>query len=92
MQASIVLVSGGLGLAALWLNGDWRWIAGAMLILLNWPYTIVGIRPTNHRLDAIADDKADGTSRALIEQWGRLHAGRTALGAAATAAYLSALS
>ncbi len=59
MQGSIALVSGGLGLAALWLNGDWRWIAGAMLIPLNWPYPIVGIRATNHRLDAIADDKAD---------------------------------
>ncbi len=92
MQASLALLSGGLGLAALWLNSDWRWLAGAVLILLNWPYTIIGIRPTNHRLEAIANDKADATSRALIEQWGRLHAGRTALGAVATAAYLWALS
>ena len=47
--------------------------------------------PTNNQLNAIAADKADATSRALIEKWGRLHAGRTALGIAATAVYLWAL-
>jgi len=91
MQASLALVSGALGLAALWASGDWRWLAGAMLILINWPYTLSVIRPTNDKLNAIAADKADAASRALIEKWGWLHAARTALGIAATAAYLWAL-
>jgi len=92
MQASLAVISGLLGLAALWSSGDWRWLAGAALILANWPYSILGILPTNNRLKAIANEKADATSRALIEKWGRLHAVRTGLGVAASAAYLWALS
>jgi uncharacterized membrane protein len=32
MQASLVIVSGVLGLVAAWQTKDWRWIIGAMLI------------------------------------------------------------
>jgi hypothetical protein len=32
MQASLVIVSGVLGLVAAWKTKDWRWIIGAMLI------------------------------------------------------------
>ena len=44
--------------------------------------------PTNHKLDAITDSDAGPESRALIVTWGGLHAVRTALGIAATLAYL----
>jgi Domain of unknown function (DUF1772) len=91
MQASLAVISGVLGLLAAWLTGDWRWIVGAALIVANWPYTLLGIMPTNHKLNAIANDRADSQSRALIEGWGRLHANRTALGCAAVLAYLWAL-
>ncbi len=91
MQASLAVASGLLGLAAAWLTWDWRWIVGAMLILANWPYTLVGILPTNKQIEAIADDAAGPASRSLIETWGGLHAVRTALGIAATLAYLWAL-
>jgi hypothetical protein len=91
MQASLAVLSGVLGLAAAWQAGDWRWIAGAVLILANWPYTLLGIMPTNNKLDAIAAGSAGPASRTLVETWGRLHAVRTALGVAATLAYLWAL-
>ena len=91
MQASGAVISGVLGLIAAWLTWDWRWIVGAVLILANWPYTLLGIMPTNRALKAIAEDDAGPQSRALIVTWGSLHAVRTALGIAATLAYLWAL-
>jgi hypothetical protein len=91
MQASLAASSGLLGLAAAWMTSDWRWIAGAVLILTNWPYTLLGIMPTNHKLKAIAEMDAGSASRSMLEKWGRLHAVRTALGCFATIAYLWAL-
>jgi Domain of unknown function (DUF1772) len=91
MQSSLAAASGALGLLTAWLGMDWRWIVGAVLILANWPYTLIGIMPTNHKLKAIAEGDAGPASRAMLETWARLHAVRTVLGCAATAAYLWAL-
>ena len=91
MQASCAVISGVLGLLAAWLTRDWRWIVGAVLILAPWPYTLIGIKPTNDRLKAIPVEAADAASRRVVEKWGGLHAVRTALGIAASVAYLWAL-
>ena len=91
MQASGAVISGVLGLIAAWTTEDWRWVAGAALILASWPYTLLVIMPTNRALKAIAENDAGAQSRALIVKWGSLHAVRTALGIAATLAYLWAL-
>ncbi len=55
MQASLAIASGACGLITAWLTKDWRWIAGAILALANWPYTMLCIMPTNHKLKAIAE-------------------------------------
>ena len=91
MQASLALVAGLLGVLATILTGHALWLLGAVLIVTNWPYTLIIILPVNRKLEATAPDAADSGSRQLIESWGRLHAGRTALGFAATLAYLWAL-
>ena len=88
MQATLAAVSAALGFLAAWINRDWRWIVGALLILANWPYTLIGIMPTNSRLKAAAESDAGPTSRALLLSWGRLHSVRTVLGIASTLAYL----
>jgi hypothetical protein len=88
MQASLALASAMFGLLAFWLTRDWRWFAGAVLIFANWPYTLLAILPVNKRLEATPPDGANAQTRILIETWGRLHAVRSALGAAATLTYL----
>lgn len=91
MQSSLAAISGALGLLTAWISQDWRWIIGAALILTNWPYTLIGIMPTNRKLKAIADSEAGPSARSMLQTWGHLHAVRTFLGIAATAAYLWAL-
>ena len=88
MQASLALASALFGLLAFWLTRDWRWLAGAALIFANWPYTLLVILPVNKRIGATPLDAANAETRGLIETWGRLHAGRSALGVAATLVYL----
>ena len=88
MQASLALASALAGFIAFWLTGDWRWMIGALLIFANWPYTLLGIMPTNNRLMSIDPAAAGPESRALIETWARLHSVRTALGVAATVIFL----
>ena len=45
----------------------------------------------NKVLEATPTDAANAQTRALIEKWGTLHAGRSALGIAATLVYLWAI-
>ena len=91
MQSSLAALSGALGLVTALLTGEWLWALGAVLMLANWPYTLIGIMPTNKQLNDTAYESADAATRATIEKWARLHAVRTALGIAATLVYLLAL-
>jgi hypothetical protein len=91
MQASLAVIGGVLGLLAWWRVGDWLWLAGALTLLANWPYTLLGMMPTNRRLDATAPEAVTGETRKLLETWGYLHAVRSVLGSVATIFFISAL-
>ena len=88
MQASLVIVGGVLGLITFISTLEWRWLLGAVVLLANWPYTIYVIMPTNRRLMDTLPEEATAETRQMIRQWGILHAGRSALGLAATLIFL----
>ncbi|HZH27559.1 MAG TPA: DUF1772 domain-containing protein [Azospirillaceae bacterium] len=88
MQAPLAVMGFLLGTVAWWGAGHIGWIAGALLMVANWPVTLFAIMPTNNRLMAIEPAAAGSESRAMIERWGTLHAVRTALGFAACLAFL----
>jgi hypothetical protein len=91
MQGGLAIVSGLLGLLAAWQTGDWHWLVGTLLILVNWPYTLLVIKPTNDRLHATVPGDANAETRQLVVVWGKLHAVRSGLGVAATLGFLWAL-
>lgn len=88
MQASLALLGAALGAAAFAADRDWHWLAGAVLMLANWPYTLIGIMPTNRALLATPEAEAGPHTRRLIANWGHLHMVRTGLGALATLVFL----
>jgi hypothetical protein len=88
MQASLALMGFALGALASFLQSKWQWLAGALILLANWPFTLIAIMPTNKRLLATEPQNAGPGSRELIEKWGKLHAVRSALGATATVLFL----
>lgn len=88
MQASLAVLGCLLATTAFSLTRDWAFLAGAVLLIANWPFTLIGIMPTNRQLLALGEDKAGAHSQRLIENWGQLHMVRTGLGAVATAILL----
>jgi hypothetical protein len=88
MQGPLALIGFSVGLIAARVEMDWRWVAGAFMLLANWPFTLIAILPTNKLLMEIPPQNAGPKSRALIRAWGRLHAVRSGLGATATVLFL----
>lgn len=92
MQAGLAAASGLLARIAFFFGWNYRWLLGALLILAPWPYTLYIIAPTNNTLMAVEPANIGPNARAMIQKWGWLHAGRSAMGAAATLVFLWAAS
>jgi hypothetical protein len=88
MQASLAIVGGLFELVAFLGTLDWRWLLGAVVLLANWPYTMFIIMPTNRQLMDTPPEAATAETRRMLERWGALHAGRSALGLVATLIFL----
>ena len=92
MQATLAIIGFILGAIAWWLTGRITFLAGAVLMLANWPWTMLAILPTNNALMETEPANANSETRALIVKWNSLHAVRTGLGGLAVAAFLVGLS
>lgn len=88
MQSTLAVVGFILGSVAWWLSGSIAFLLGAVLMLANWPWTLIVIMPTNRTLMATSPSAAGSQSRALLSKWCRLHSVRTGLGASAVLAFL----
>lgn len=91
MQSALAIAGFLLGLVAWLASGRLFFLLGGLLMIANWPWTLLGVMPTNRVLMATDPASAGGESRALLTRWNRLHAVRTALGALASASFLFAL-
>ena len=88
MQAPLALLGCLLGLIAWWQISHPGFLIGALAMIAPWPWTLIGIKPTNDALLATEPGQAGPQSRALVVKWGALHAVRTVLGALAMLAFL----
>jgi Domain of unknown function (DUF1772) len=98
MQASLALIGFALGAAQCFIDGlrtgqfflqpDWWFLVGALILVANWPYTLVVIMPANNKLNAQAS--ADESTMKLLHRWGALHLWRGVLGAASVLVFAGA--
>jgi hypothetical protein len=88
MQAPLAIIGCLLALVAWWQTKDWQWVLGALLLVANWPYTLLVMLPVNTTLMSQDPAEAGPQSLALIEKWASLHAVRTALGCGAMLTFL----
>jgi hypothetical protein len=91
MQASLAVIGFLLGLLAWLATGRVTFAIGALLLIANWPWTLLGMAPTNKTLMTTDVANAGAETRALLVRWNRLHAVRTVLGGLAVEAFLIAL-
>jgi len=84
IQSGLAIAGGIAGIGAGYLSGNLFWVFGSLVLLANWPFTLLAIMPTNSRLKAIRPDEAGPMTRALLVSWGKLHNVRSVLGAAST--------
>lgn len=67
---------------------DVRWLLGALIAIASWPYTYLAIVPLNNRILALIGADAAHEARKVIELWGLLELGLTAIGFGATLVYV----
>jgi hypothetical protein len=87
MQAPLAIAGCLFGFIAWWQTKELGFLIGAIAMIANWPWTLLGIIPTNNALMATEVAAAGPQSRAMVVRWGTLHAVRTVLGIVATVAF-----
>jgi Anthrone oxygenase len=91
MQASLAVLGFVFGLLAWTQTGETRFLYGALILVANWPWTLLAIMPTNNKLMAMEPSDNDPQIRVLVRRWGWLHAVRSGLGFLATVLFFLSL-
>jgi hypothetical protein len=91
MQAPLAVAAFVLGAFSWWESRQWLFLIGGVIMLLNWPWTMLAIMPVNNRLMTTEPAAATKDTREMIQHWAVLHFVRTLLGAGATVVFLIAL-
>ena len=82
MQASLAILGALAGAVGWYLTGHLSFLVGGVVLLANWPFTLIVIMPVNKRL--LSGGLTDEEIESLLDKWGRLHGVRTALGLLST--------
>jgi hypothetical protein len=90
MLATLALIAAIFALGAFFESSDARWLIGALIVILSWPYTFFAMVPMNNRILTISASEP-GAARELVRVWGLLEFGETAIGVVACAVFLWAL-
>ena len=91
MQVPLAVIGSLAALVSWRIDGDLAWLVGGLLLLLNIPFTLVVMWPTNKRLESQELDLRSEEADRLLRRWGRLHAFRTLLSGLAFLVFLSVL-
>lgn len=92
MQAPLALLGFLFGICAWYQMGLAPFLLGALLLIANWPWTLLVIKRVNDPLMATAVEDAGPASRGLIVKWNALHFVRSLFGCAAALSFFYALS
>ncbi|HEY2120543.1 MAG TPA: DUF1772 domain-containing protein [Candidatus Acidoferrum sp.] len=91
MQATLAFLGFLLGMLAWYLRSKVEFAIGAVLLVANWPWTMLVMMPVNKKLMKTPPENAGRETRALLLKWNRLHAARTILGSLSALAYIFGL-
>ncbi len=91
MQATLAVVGFLFGILAWWEAHRLALLLGGLILLANWPWTLLVIKPVNTALMGTPPSEAGAQTRSLMKRWNTLHAVRTLIGACATVAFLIGL-
>jgi Domain of unknown function (DUF1772) len=91
MQASLAVVGSVLAFASWWIGKDAAWLLGGGLLFAVIPFTLVGILPTNKKLESDTLNISSPEAERLLRRWNALHGVRSGLSLVAFSIFLYAL-
>jgi Anthrone oxygenase len=91
LQAPLAFLGFALGTLVWYCTGQLLFFIGVLLMIANWPWTLLIMMPTNKKIMGTPLEEAGPETRDRIVKWNGLHATRTFLGCLAVFAFLLAL-